>query len=435
MSYFDKLRTFRHNAYSLIGNGRDALFDLMDAVLVSRSVYSFAELSLSPVFRRQWSSLYECLQDSEPPRLKWMELYLEQIPQDKRMVLAGDHTAWSRLQAETLRERTYEHQATAMSGAKPVTVGQGYSTIAWIAEAQGSWALPLLHERITSAETPIEKAAGQLRQVCGKLNTRPLSLWDAEYGCAPFLVKTADIACDKLIRLRSNRVLYGPPPAYAGTGRPRKHGEKFKLNDSTMWWQADEQQEVEDPKWGQLQLQVWHSLHLRQAAQQKLSLIRVERLGTPCQPPLKPLWLIWVGEDLPRLTLVWQQYLRRFAIDHWYRFAKQRLHWTLPQLATPESSQRWSDLMPLLSWQLWLARAEVQDSPLPWQKSSPSLSPGRTANAFAAVLAVIGTPAPAPKPRGKSPGCAPGQPRTRRIRYPTVRKRFRKPKAPAKKPA
>ena len=43
-------------------------------------------------------------------------------------------------------------------GGKPITLGQGYSTIAWIPEAQGSWALPLLHERITSFETPLEKA-------------------------------------------------------------------------------------------------------------------------------------------------------------------------------------------------------------------------------------------------------------------------------------
>jgi hypothetical protein len=35
---------------------------------------------------------------------------------------------------------------------------------------------------------------------------------------------------------------------------------------------------------------------------------------------------------------VWQHYLRRFAIDHWYCFAKQRLHWILPQLSTPEQS-------------------------------------------------------------------------------------------------
>ncbi|MBD1864143.1 MULTISPECIES: NF041680 family putative transposase [Trichocoleus] len=435
MSHFAKLREFRHQAYALMSNGRDALFDLMDAVLVSRSVSSFAELSVSPVFRRRWPSLYEALQDGQPPREEWMELYSKEIRSQPQIVIAGDHTAWSRLQAQTLRERTYEHQANPMSGAKPITLGHGYSTMAWIPEAEGSWALPLLHERITSAETPIEKAAAQLRQVCQKLNVRPLSLWDAEYGCAPFLQKTADIACDKLIRLRSNRVLYGPPPAYAGKGRPRKHGEVFKLNDATTWWPPDEEQTVEEVKRGTLRLQIWHSLHLKQAPTQVLSVIRVERTSTSSTTPLKPLWLIWIGVEQPPLKTIWKQYLRRFSIDHWYRFAKQRLHWTLPQLATPEASQRWSDLMPLLTWQLWLARPEVHDSPLPWQRSSTTLSPGRVANAFATVLAVIGTPAPEPKPRGKSPGWTPGQPRSRRIRYPTVKKGFRKPKAGAKKSA
>lgn len=435
MTNFDKLQNFRHQAYALMGNGKDALFDLMDAVLVSRSIYSFAELSVAPVFRRQWPSLYEALQDSEPPRLEWMGLYIEQMPLEQQLVIAGDHTAWSRLHAETLRERTYEHQATPMSGANPVTLGQGYSTIAWIPESQGSWALPLLHERITSSESPIIKAMEQLRQVCQKLATRPLSLWDAEYGCAPFLNGTADIACDKLIRLRSNRVLYGPPPAYGGTGRPRLYGEKFKLNDATTWWQADGELDVEDAKVGRLQIRMWQSMRLRRVPHQSLWLIQLQRLGLTSPTSVKPLWLIWVGREPPTLDTVWQQYLRRFAIDHWYRFAKQRLHWTLPQLSTPEQSQRWSDLMPLLTWQLWLARAQVQDAPLPWQKPATHLSPGRTANAFAAVLAVIGTPAPAPKVRGKSPGWTPGQPRCRRIRYPTVKKRFTRPKKTAKKSA
>jgi len=56
------------------------LFDLMDAVLVTRSVYSFVELSISPVFRRQWSSIYEALSDSKPPREALMRLYIEQLP-------------------------------------------------------------------------------------------------------------------------------------------------------------------------------------------------------------------------------------------------------------------------------------------------------------------------------------------------------------------
>ncbi len=38
--------------------------------------------------------------------------------------------------------------------------------------------------------------------------------------------------------------------------------------------------EVEDPKLGQIKIQAWHKLHFRQAANQKLSLIRVEQLDS-----------------------------------------------------------------------------------------------------------------------------------------------------------
>ena len=55
-----------------------------------------------------------------------------------------------------------------------------------------------------------------------------ITQWDAEYGCASFVKQTADIMADKLMSLRSNRLLYGPPPLYTGRGRPRIHGDKFK---------------------------------------------------------------------------------------------------------------------------------------------------------------------------------------------------------------
>jgi hypothetical protein len=118
--------------YTLLGNGKDALFDLMDAVLATRSAYSFVELSTSPVFRRQWSSIYEAIEDSLPPRKELMQLYITQLPPTGQLILAGDHTAWSRPDAVTLKDRTYEHCSQPMSGNKPVTVGHGYSTIAWI---------------------------------------------------------------------------------------------------------------------------------------------------------------------------------------------------------------------------------------------------------------------------------------------------------------
>ena len=212
------------------------------------------------------------------------------------------------------------------------------------------------------------------------------------------------------------------PPAYTGIGRPRVHGDKFKLNDPTTWWTPNQILEVLDPKLGRLCLRLWCNLHFQQSTKTNMHVIQVERLDETLMRTSRPLWLVWVGEGIPELSQIWRQYLRRFAVDHWYRFAKQRLHWTLPKLSTPEQCDRWSDLMPLLTWQLWLAREIVIDNPQPLQKSITNLTPGRVAQSMGGVLAAIGTPAQQPKPRGKSPGWSTGQPRRRRIRYPIVKK-------------
>lgn len=133
-------------------------------------------------------------------------------------------------------------------------------------------------------------------------------------------------------------------------------------------------------------------------------------------------WVAWVGEAPPPLTEWWRLYLRRFAVDHWYRFAKGPLHWTLPQVQTPEQAERWSDLMPLVTWELWLARAIVADKPLPWQKAQTALTPGRVRQGMGSILAQIGTPACVPKPRGKAPGWPKGRARIPLPRHPLVKK-------------
>ena len=84
--------------------------------------------------------------------------------------------------------------------------------------------------------------------------------------------------------------------------------------------------------------------------------------------------------------------------------------------------------MPMITWELWLARDIVTDNPLPWHKSLNKLTPGRVAQAMGGVLAAIGTPTQLPKPRGKSPGWKPGKPRLRKNRYPTVKKRATPPR-------
>ena len=417
--HFNKLIQFRQAAYEQLGNARDALFELSDAVIQMRHVQSFAEFSCAPAFRRKWPSVYEALQDGRPKRLGLLALYLTYCPEPERLILAGDHTAWERLYAQTLSGRSYQHQPTPIPGRRPVTIGLGYSTLAIIPERHSSWALPLLHERITD-QKPVLKGSQQLKTVCQSLKVRPLTLWDSEYGCAVFLKATADLPADKIFRLRGNLSLEGSPKVYAGRGPHPKHGAKFNFKDPATRWEPDQLVEMDDPEWGHITIRLWKGLRFRQALECRLEVVQFERSQAP-DTRRKPriLWLGATGQTLPERW--WTYYAQRYPIDHWNRFMKGRLHWTLPFPATLQQSDCWSDLMPLLTWELWLARSCVTDKPLPWQKPQSQLSPGRVCMGLEAILGRIGTPACIPKPRGVSPGWPKGQPRTPRTRFELIR--------------
>jgi hypothetical protein len=257
---FEQLQRFRQELYEETGKARDALFDLMDAVLVSESITSFVSLSQSPVFRRKWPSVYAALKDSRLCANKVMKRVLGQVKAEGQPLLVGDKTLWSRPDAPTLRERTH-----GQPGEAGKSLGHSYSTIAWIPEGPGSWAVPLRHERISSFESALDRAAFQLKQVTKLMDERPLAALDREYGNGRFLALTDSIEVDLLLRLRTNACVFAAPPAYSGRGAPRKHGAKFKLNDSSTWLTPSETIEVDDPKYGQVQLTRWSDLHFKQS--------------------------------------------------------------------------------------------------------------------------------------------------------------------------
>ena len=190
------------------------------------------------------------------------------------------------------------------------------------------------------------------------------------------------------------------------------------------------------------------------SADHPMEIILIQRTGIGLsKKAAKPMWLAWIGEEKLSLEELWKYYLRRFAIEHWNRFVKQRLHWR----ATPRRRQTQGNAraghcpnwglqrkgkngvrnMPILTWQLWLAREIIEDNPLPWQKpqSSDKLTPGRVAQSFSGVLATIGTPAKSPKPRGKSPGWSTGKKRNKKPRYPIIKKTVTRKKKDKKEAA
>ncbi len=437
MRKYDRLQKFRQDSYQMLVKAQDATFELMDSIMTTKNADSVAEFSLSPLFGRQWHSCYEAIEDCRPNSNKLMKRYIKEILELEYILLGIDNTHWQFQNAKTMKDRGYQYSSSSINSS---IVGQGYSTIAWLPELKfkGSWSLPLRHERITSFETAISKAAWQLKQVSKYLpqQMKKLAVLDCEYGNGVFVKQTAQIKVSKLIRIRSNCCLYTEPAKYSGRGRPRKHGHKLKLNDLSTHFPADEIVEVNDDSLGLIKISKWNNLHFRNAYEQKLSLIRVQRLQEKkTGKEHRPLWLIWVGLEFLALEKIWSQYRRRFGVDHWYRFAKQRLHWTLPKFGTPSQCQRWSNLIVNMTWQIWLAKELVQEHHLPWQKPQGNLTPQRVAQSMISLLIEIGSPTRVAKTRGKSVGCQKGQKRIKRKRYPLVKKRPSRSKKSQKKAA
>jgi hypothetical protein len=154
-------------------------------------------------------------------------------------------------------------------------------------------------------------------------------------------------------------------------------------------------------------------------------LVEVERLpsGERRRTP-KALWLWWHGRGEPDLDLIWRSYCRRFSVEHAVRFVKERLGWVRPKVRHPEQADRWTWLIFAAYAQLLLARGMIADLRLPWEKplAVQKLTPYRVLRGFATLVSLLGTPAEAPKPRGRSPGRPKGSLSGRATRYPAVKK-------------
>src|SRR5262249_41448988 len=136
-----------------------------------------------------------------------------------------------------------------------------------------------------------------------------------------------------------------------------------------------------------------------------------ERLPNKKLPP-HALWLAWIGGPLPTdLSSLWHWDLRRFTVEHAFRFFKQTPGWATGRPRHPDAAGRWSWLIAAACWQLWLARAIIGDARMPWERprSHGLVTPGQVQRRFTGILLRVGTPAREPHRRGKSPGRRVGQ--------------------------
>lgn len=420
------LAGFRKRIYGCFRRASDALMDALDALSTDTAARSFIELSLSAFFRRNWPSLYAAFKDGMIDRPAMQKVFCAYAPipqQGERLVIGVDASSIPRPESPTARDRTYVHVPNMPEGVTPVVPGWQFSTLSVLPKQTSSWTYVLDNRRVPSDKTQGEIAAEQLKEVVALLPVRPLLEGDSYYGSVAFLLLTADIACDKLARLPSNRVLYRPAPPKTGKrGAPRKDGDVFRLGDPKTHGQPDEHAERPDEAGKRIEVDCWSNLHFKRARHIRVSVLRVTRhgaQGTKRDPRVS--WFEYVGEGTTPVEEVPTYYGRRYSLEHAYRVDKQDLFWASARLRTPEQMQVWTDIVACARNQLNLSR-QLGDARQPWENKSRPATPQQVRRAMTGIIGKLGTPARLCQLRGKSPGRRVGQVVRRSERFKTVYK-------------
>jgi len=218
-------------------------------------------------------------------------------------------------------------------------------------------------------------------------------------------------------RLRAYRNLYHKPLPYSGKGRPRIHGDVFKLHESDTWSESDERHEFteQDAKGREAHvvIEVWKEMPFWKAPHCPFTLVKVTTYNADGQLRFKrPMWLIVSGRRHLSAKQARMAYRRRVVGEHLFRFVKQRLLFEAAQMGSVEQDERWSTVVGLAYWNLYVSRDVVERSVRPWERYKPAppveqpATPSQARRNFSRLLPELGTPASAPQPRGKSPGRA-----------------------------
>ncbi len=424
-----RLLAFRLQVHASFTFRADALFELVDALLLSPIIRSAVEVSQSPVFRRRFASIYDALRHGKINFADLRKAVVAAEPDDAftvggYAVYPLDTTIAPRPNAPTVPDRSKVYSAEV---GKAVPAHQ----FSWLGRALAfgqSWFAPRDVERVPASSTPCKVGAQQVKRLTDDPTPSgpKVVVADSRYAQPAFLRSFVGLASSvvALVRLANNRVLFGPPPAPTGKpGRPRVHGAKLALRAPG----TPQRQETVPLLGFEVRLSAWYNQHLKALPALVGLALRVEFLkadGTPRYQ--RPLWLFWSGpQDLPLVHLA-LMYLARFMIEHFFRFAKQRMGLLVAHLGETEAIEIWVQLVALAYWQLLLARPLVTPAYRPWDPAArrdPNrpLTPGQVLDAWRIFSHTLETPAAAPGPAGKAPGRAAGFHPKPRERHPVIK--------------
>lgn len=433
---------FRQGYYQCLTRRADTLFELTDALLcASGKVTDLAHLSLEPEHHRGYGALYDAINHGQID-LEALKYRLSMVPVPKilgpegreRIVLAVDVSNWLRPDAGCSPERAFCH-TYARNGQAQMVPGWPYSFVAALEPGRTSWTHILDVVRLRPGDDATLITADQLRAIVGRLvdsgrqhpsDPEVLVLMDAGYDVTRLAWLLKDLPVILVARLRSNRVFYAPAGVRRGPskGRPPRHGAKLMLRDPATHPVSAHHSHHELERYGNVHTVAYARMHQKidtsagcKESNGSPPLVEGTVIGLnvdhlPGNPTPKPLWL-WASKPIPdnvqEVDHWWSMYLRRFDLEHTFRFLKQNLGWTKPHLREPASADRWTWIVITAHTLLRLTRPLAVEHRLPWQQpfAASKLTPGRVRATYR--RACQNTVHPANPPIGSTAG--PGRPR------------------------
>lgn len=442
------LSGFRCGFYDCLTGRADALFELTDAVACAGSpVTDLARLCLEAEHQRGHGALYDGLNCGalDTGRLRAL-VCAGPLPKvlgpdgRERIVLAVDVSNWLRPDAATSPQRAFCHTYARGAGQAQMIPGWPYSFVAALETGASSWTAVLDVARIGPGDDATAVTAAQLRAVIGELtrtghhqpgDPEVLVVLDAGYDVTRLSWLLDDLPVTLVGRLRSDRVFYAPAGARRGPtkGRGPRHGARQVLADPATHPAPAAATGNDTARYGRTEAVAFARMHPKLESRGgwaghpgALPIIEgtvvglsVERLPGNRDP--RPVWL-WASKPVPdsgtEVDHWWSMFLRRFDLEHTFRFLKQTLGWTRARLRAPAAADRWTWLIIAAHTQLRLARPLAADHRLPWQRplSPAMLTPARVRSDYRRICATATRPAKEPK--ATRPG--PGRPKGRRNR-------------------
>ncbi|MGH3504084.1 MAG: NF041680 family putative transposase [Nocardioidaceae bacterium] len=446
----DTLNRFRMNTYGCFTRRGDALFELADAIACSPArVSDAARLSLEAEQERGHGGVYDALNAGRINDARFVGV-LTDTPIAKivgpdgrpRIVLAVDVSNWLRPDAATSPHRSFCHTYARGRGKADMIPGWPYSFIAALEAGPTSWTAILDATRLSPGDDATAVTADQLREVIDTLiragRWRPgdpdiLIVADAGYDCPRLAWLLDNLPITIIGRVRSDRVYYAPAGTRAGPtrGRPPRHGARLGLREADTQHDPYLVTESDTDRYGHATARAFAQMHPKLETRGPwanhtgpapiidgtLIGLQVERLPGDRDP--KPVWL-WASKPIPdspdEVDHWWSMYIRRFDLEHTFRYLKQHLGWTRAKLRDPDAADRWTAVVITAHTQLRLARPLAADCRLPWQPPLPveKLTPARVRAGYRRIHQRLAHPAGPPQTSRPGPGRPKGQPNEHR---------------------